>query len=135
MNNLERFYQAMAILRQKIETLLENTPAVLEINSLQEMAADKRKSVEEQLWSIFVYGEYWVEKMRHDLSQQMIVPTTAAGKAHFDYHSKKYKPFIEVLKGLIDVAHAPERKEVEETFVRRIDERDYGVTLLSQAVI
>ena len=81
MNNLERFYQAMAILRQKIKTLLENTPAVLEINSLQEMAADKRKSVEEQLWSIFVYGEYWVEKMAYDLSQQAIVLHNSRGQS------------------------------------------------------
>ena len=85
MSNLERFYQAMAILRQKIKTLLENTPAVLEINSLQEIVADKRKSVEEQLWSIFVYGEYLGGE---NVSQQAIVPTTAAGKAHFDYHRK-----------------------------------------------
>ena len=81
MSNLERFYQAMAILRQKIERLLKHTPDVLEINSLQKIPADKRELVKYRLWSIFVYGEYYVEKMAYDLSQQAIVPTTTAGKA------------------------------------------------------
>ncbi len=119
MSNLERFYQAMAILRQKIERLLKHTPDVLEINSLQKIPADKRELVEYRLWSIFVYGEYYVEKMAYDLSQQAIVPTTTAGKAHFDFHRKKYKSFIEVLKGLIDVARTPKRSEAEIAILKR----------------
>lgn len=74
--NLQRFYRAMAILRQKIDTLLKGTPNLLEINSLEEIPADKREDVENQLWRIFVYGEYFVEnpvswqkKMADDLPE------------------------------------------------------------------
>ena len=107
----ERIKIALMILRQKVKNVLEHEPCLIDISSLDEIKPKtKQKVVEDMLWSIFCYGEYYVEKLMSDISTPIL---SVRNKGNFDYYQKTYKPIAQKIPDLIDVANAYSRKEFE----------------------
>ncbi|MGR3914681.1 MAG: hypothetical protein OD918_09240 [Gammaproteobacteria bacterium] len=119
---MQRANESLAFLRQKVEAV---RVTVENISSLAELPEAKSKSVEAQLWAIFAYGEYYVEKVIHDLGTQM---RSTKGK-NFDFYYNEYQPFIEKTKGLIDVSGLPTRQKIEIQIARALI--DYDAALQS----
>ncbi len=108
---LERAKIALAILRQKVERIFEIAPNLREIDSLKKLPKEKAGIIEEQLWSIFAYGEYYVEKVMSDISKPML---SVKSRENFNYYRKTYKPLIKKIKELVDNPWAiPARKNFE----------------------
>ena len=126
----QRINRALAVLRQKIEEVervLESAsaPKLAAIKNLGEIPKGKREVVENQLWFIFAYGEYYVKKLMSDFPEPML---SVKGKERSHFYGKEYKPLAKKIRELIDVSNAPTRKEMEMTIVRvnenyPIDER------------
>ncbi len=114
---LERAKIALEILRQKVERVFEIAPNLMEIDSLEKLPKEKAKIIEEQLWSIFAYGEYYVKKTMSDISKPML---SVKNKGNFYYYRKTYKPLIKKTKWLIDVSKVPTRKDVEKAIVEKV---------------
>ncbi len=114
---LERAKIALEILRQKVERVFEIAPNLMEIDSLEKLPKEKAEIIEEQLWSIFAYGEYYVEKVMSDISKPML---SVKNKGNFNYYKKTYKPLIKKTKWLIDVSKVPSRKDVEKAIVGKV---------------
>ncbi len=109
-SDIQLIDRALATLRQKVEEILKIAPDLMKIDSLEELPKDTAKVTEDKLWSIFTYGEYFVEKLMSDLPAPML---TVESKKEFDYYNKTYKPISKKITKLIDVSDAPTRREVE----------------------
>jgi len=121
---MQRVAKALALLRQKVEAVSE---AVENISSLTDLPEAKAKSVEAQLWDIFAYGEYYVEKLVSDLDDSIL--RTSAPDLFNAFYKKEYKPLVGRIWELIpDVEHAPERELVEWTVVFIAKEKDEPFT-------
>ena len=106
----QRISRALATLHKKVEDILKIAPNLMEINSLDELSKAKAKVAESKLWSIFAYGEYYVEKLMSDFPTPMLLVKSAE---KFDYYRRTYKPISEKIRQLIDVSEAPTRREIE----------------------
>ena len=128
---MQRAAEALAFLRQKVAKI---EPDLQGINSLSDLLPEaKAKNVEEQLWNIVAYGEYYVEKVIADLGAQMWSVKGgnfyAAGKSddgtlakseNFNFYYNKHPSFIEKVSGLINLSHMPTRMRVEIEIARML---------------
>ena len=125
---MQRANEALAFLRQKVAKI---EPSLRD--SLSDLPEADAKSVEEQLWNIVVYGEYYVEKVIADLGAQMWFVKGgsfySAGKSdddalakseNFDFYYNKYPSFIKKVRGLINLSHMPTRMRVEIEIARML---------------
>ncbi|MDA8002186.1 MAG: hypothetical protein MPL62_12980 [Alphaproteobacteria bacterium] len=125
---VRRATEALAFLRQKVAKI---EPSLRD--SLSDLPEAEAKSVEEQLWNIVMYGEYYVEKVIADLGAQMWSVKGgnfySAGKSddgalakseNFDFYYNKYPSFIKKVRGLINLSHMPTRMRVEIEIARML---------------
>lgn len=120
---MQRATEALAFLHIKVKAVLQAAPTLLEIDDLHELPEAKAKNVEAQLWDIFAYGEYYVEKVMSDLCTMSgldIPMLSVKSKRLFDFYKNQYQPLITKTRGLIDVQYALTRMRVEIETVRMI---------------
>ena len=92
-NRDERINRALALLRQKVTEVLELEPRIMEINDIDEIVSkEKRKTIEDKIWFIFSYGEYYVAKLMSDIGDPMVVGKTTV---HFDFYRNYKRKYIE----------------------------------------
>lgn len=103
--DIKRASEALAYLRQKVEDVLRTEPNLKKIKSLEELSDNKAKVVEEKLWSIFVYGEYYVHAVLKQLAGPMYVVNYAKG--NFDFYREEYPQIITKISELIYVSSYP----------------------------
>jgi len=118
----ERFSKALAILRQDVETVLKDAPNLMEINRLEEIPGENSKFIEEQLWRILLYGEYYVEKVKSDLNVPLL--TVKSRGKNYAFYENEYPNFIEKTRELIGASNIP----APEVFERDFEEYMYRHT-------
>ena len=108
--------EALKILRKKVEAVLKDAPNLRGIDSLDKLPKEKVEVVKDQLWSIFAYGEYPIEKMMADLSESesALSITNTEIEEEFKYYRNTYKKFNKKIIKLID-AKPMDRGDVEKT--------------------
>ena len=114
---IQRISRALAVLRQEVEEVSGIAPNFMEINSLEELPKEKRESVSNKLLGIFSYGEYYVQKLISDISNERIQSYSLKSKKKLDWHGEKYKPFIKKVERLINLSNKPSREHIELTIL------------------
>jgi len=110
----ERFSRALANLRQEVAAVLEHAPDLMEINSLEEIPGEKSKVIEEWLWRILLYGEYYVEKVKSDLNTPLL--TVKNRDKNYAFYANEYPTFIEKVRELIGASNIPSTEAFERSF-------------------
>ena len=105
---MQRANEALAFLRQKVDAVLKIAD-FSRIQSLSDLPEAKAKSVEEQLWGIVAYGEYYAAKVISDLG----TPLPYVKGENFAFYENKYQSFIEKAKELIGASGLRPRQKIE----------------------
>ena len=105
-----RINRALATLRQRVEEVLKDAPNLKKINNLNQLG-EKASVVEDHLWFIFTYGEYYVKKV---IPNANMLELPAEAKKLFNYYKNNYRLSLKsTIVKLLDVSLAPTRTDVE----------------------
>ena len=121
-NNIDtnRISRALAILKNKIKEVDEDlerarAPKLKVLNNLADIPKEKREVIEQQLWSIFIYGKYPVKKILDDLHRTGKQDyTKIKNDTNHAYYLNEYLPVSKKLCELLDASLAPSRLDLEE---------------------
>ena len=122
-NNIDtnRISSALATLKNKIKKVDEDlerarAPKLKVLNNLADIPKEKREVIEQQLWSIFIYGKYPVKKILGDLHRTGKQDyTKIKNDANHAYYLNEYLPVSKKLCELLDARLAPSRLDLEES--------------------
>jgi len=110
-----RFSKALATLRQKVDAVLERVPDLMAIDRLEETPGGQSKSIEDDLWGILLYGEYYVAKVKADLN---VALRTVKGRGkNYAFYEREYPAFIDKARKLIGASNLPSTESFERGFV------------------
>jgi len=115
----ERFSKALATLRQKVDAVLERAPDLMTINRLEETPGGQSKSIEDDLWGILLYGEYYVAKVKADLN--FALGTVKGRGKNYAFYESEYPAFIDKARKLIGASNLPSTEAFERDFVEYFD--------------
>ncbi len=101
--DIKRVGMALAVLRQKLKGVLKIAPNLWEVDSLENIYEIKAESLEEKLWDILLYGEYYVKNLM--LYSAPLVEVQSKG--NYDYYINVYKTHIKKIRELIDAQKVP----------------------------
>jgi len=114
-----RFSKALATLRQKVDAVLERVPDLMAIDRLEETPGGQSKSIEDDLWGILLYGEYYVAKVKADLNFALRA-VKGRGK-NYAFYESEYPAFIDKARKLIGASNLPSTEAFERGFVEYFD--------------
>lgn len=114
-SDTERFSKALATLRQKVASVLERAPDLMKIDRLDEIPGEESKSIEEKLWCILLYGEYYVDKVKSDLNISLL--TVKNRGKNYAFYENEYPAFIEKARKLIGASNIPSAESFECIFI------------------
>ncbi len=112
--NMSRILRALALLREKVDDVLAAAPHLLAMRSLDELPQHIKDDVEDKLWAVFCYGEYYVEKLMVDLSAPML---SLPEPGDFDFYYGEYAEFRKKMRRLLHASMALNRKQIELSIV------------------
>jgi len=110
-----RFSRALATLRQKVTAVLKRAPDLMAIDRLEEIPDDQSKSVEDDLWGILLYDEYYVAKVKADLN--VVLRTVKGRDKNYAFYENEYPAFIEKARKLTGASNLPSTESFERDFV------------------